>query len=359
MGIQLPESLLTMKFLVIAALCATAMGRPQGRKLRAEEHWRPAQDRDLSKYQPRHPTVAAGTGDVDMDRINKVAAELRGRHFSNHKDKGTPRAEGGIEGPAYKGKIVGGEEATPHTWPWQVALFIDNAWFCGGSIISENYVLTAAHCAGGASYFDVMAGAHNVREGNEAGRVEITSYNGWTHPQWDSHTLSNDLALIELPSPLPMSSIISSSCLPFAGQIPSVGSMMTITGWGKPSDSAGGISPVLREVRDIPVMSNKDCNDVYGIVGDGSSVLTPQEDVDHTMETLVAPWSRRTVQRAQDRNGSSKELCPSELPLDVRQACLLDSPGPNTTWTGSTARLDVNSQILILSGHSHQIYLNR
>merc|ERR1712183_408555 len=116
MGIQLPESLLTMKFLVIAALCATAMGLPQGRKLRAEEHWRPAQDRDLSKYQPRHPTVAAGTGDVDMDRINKVAAELRGRHFSNH-----------------KGKIVGGEEATPHTWPWQVALFIDNAWFCGGS----------------------------------------------------------------------------------------------------------------------------------------------------------------------------------------------------------------------------------
>jgi len=269
MGIQLPESLLTMKFLVIAALCATAMGLPQGRKLRAEEHWRPAQDRDLSKYQPRHPTVAAGTGDVDMDRINKVAAELRGRHFSNHKDKGTPRAECGIEGPQYKGKIVGGEEATPHTWPWQVALFIDNAWFCGGSIISENYVLTAAHCADGASYFDVMAGAHNVREGNEAGRVEITSYNGWTHPQWDSHTLSNDLALIELPSPLPMNSIISSSCLPSAGQIPSVGSMMTITGWGKPSDSAGGISPVLREVRDIPVMSNKDCNDVYGIVGDG------------------------------------------------------------------------------------------
>merc|ERR1712179_896732 len=53
------------------------------------------------------------------------------------------------------------------------------------------------------------------------------------------------------------------------GDIPSVGSLVTVTGWGKPSDSAGGISPVLREVRDLPVISNSDCNAVYGIVGPG------------------------------------------------------------------------------------------
>ena len=152
---------------------------------------------------------------------------------------------------------------------WQVALFIDDAWFCGGSIISENYILTAAHCADGASYFDVMAGAHNVRESSEPCRIEVTSYNGWTHPSWNSNDLSGDLALIELPSPLPMNDCISTICLPDSGETPSVGSLVTVTGWGKPSDSAGGISPVLREVRDIPVMSNADCNAVYGIVGNG------------------------------------------------------------------------------------------
>merc|ERR1712177_156322 len=196
-----------------------------------------------------------------------------GKFQQKHSDKrGSQydlKATCGIEGPPSKDRIVGGFEAEPNQWPWQVALFIDNAWFCGGSIISENYVLTAAHCADGASYFDIMAGAHNVRESSEPNRVEVTSYNGWTHPLWNSNDLSGDLALIELPSPMPMNDYISTSCLPATGETPAVGSLVTVTGWGKPSDSAGGISPVLREVRDIPVMTNADCNAVYGIVGDG------------------------------------------------------------------------------------------
>merc|ERR1712183_783501 len=94
--------------------------------------------------------------------------------------------------------------------------------------------------ADGASYFDVMAGAHNVRESSEPNRVEVTSYNGWTHPLWNSNDLSGDLALVELPSPLPMNDYISTSCLPSTGEIPAVGSLVTVTGWGKPSDTAGG-----------------------------------------------------------------------------------------------------------------------
>merc|ERR1712117_224510 len=221
-------------------------------------------------YKPRAAMVDAN-GDDLMEKINRVATEMRASASpSNKKDLGQLKAACGIEGPAIKeGRIVGGVEATEHAWPWQVALFIDDAWFCGGSIISENYVLTAAHCADGASYFDVMAGAHNVRESSEPNRVEVTSYNGWTHPLWNSNDLSGDLALIELPSPLPMNDYISTSCLPATGETPAVGSLVTVTGWGKPSDSAGGISPVLREVRDIPVMTNADCNAVYGIVGDG------------------------------------------------------------------------------------------
>merc|ERR1711881_429941 len=54
-----------------------------------------------------------------------------------------------------------------------------------------------------------MAGAHNVRASSEPHRVEITSYNGWTHPGWDHNTLANDIALIELPSPMSFNDCIA------------------------------------------------------------------------------------------------------------------------------------------------------
>jgi len=44
-------------------------------------------------------------------------------------------------------RITNGIPADPCQFPWQVALIIDNAYFCGGSLISKNWVLTAAHCA--------------------------------------------------------------------------------------------------------------------------------------------------------------------------------------------------------------------
>lgn len=46
-------------------------------------------------------------------------------------------------------RVVGGWEAIPHQYPWMAALFIDDQYFCGGSIIDETHILTAAHCTDG------------------------------------------------------------------------------------------------------------------------------------------------------------------------------------------------------------------
>ena len=129
--------------------------------------------------------------------------------------------------------------------------------------------MTAAHCVDGAFYFDIMAGAHNVRASSEPHRVEITSYNGFTHGSWDHDTLANDIALIELPSAIDFNDYIKPSCLPSNGDTADAGELVTVTGWGKPSDDASGISPVLRMVSDLPIITNAECNAIYGIVGSG------------------------------------------------------------------------------------------
>ncbi|XP_063599845.1 chymotrypsin BI-like [Penaeus indicus] len=162
-------------------------------------------------------------------------------------------------------RIVGGVEATPHSWPHQAALFIDDMYFCGGSLISNEWVLTAAHCMDGAGFVEVVLGAHNIRE-NEASQVSIVSTDFFTHENWNSWLLTNDIALIRLPSPVSTNSNIKTVRLPSSDV--SVGTTVTPTGWGRPSDSAGGISDVLRQVN-VPVMTNNECDSVYGIVGDG------------------------------------------------------------------------------------------
>merc|ERR1712212_717043 len=141
-----------------------------------------------------------------------------------------------------------GTEATPHSWPHQVALFIDDMYFCGGSLISSEWVLTAAHCMDGAGFVNVVMGAHNIRQ-NEDSQVSMMSTDFFTHENWNSFLLSNDLALIKLPNAVEMNEYISTVQLP-------------------PSDSASGTSDVLRQV-DVPIMSNADCAAVFAIIGDG------------------------------------------------------------------------------------------
>ena len=53
----------------------------------------------------------------------------------------------GVKGTYRSGKVVGGEDATPGEWCWQVALINSlNQYLCGGALIGTQWVLTAAHC---------------------------------------------------------------------------------------------------------------------------------------------------------------------------------------------------------------------
>merc|ERR1719219_1007734 len=191
--------------LVILSLCLSlACCVPS--EPRKSQKWHPAGPRDLSKYKLKTPSRSFAKTTETTKNEKKTPFEFK---------KGTKSFDDicGLENPG-KERIVGGHEAAENEWPWQVALFIDDAWFCGGSIISDEYVMTAGHCADGAGYFDIMAGAHNVRASSEPHRVEITSYEGFTHPDWNSNDLNSDIALVRLPSKVTFNDFIRPACLP-------------------------------------------------------------------------------------------------------------------------------------------------
>ena len=103
-------------------------------------------------------------------------------------------------------KIIGGDDAEKGEWPSLAALVRANqsdaykGQFCGGTLISPSWVLTAAHCLEDETVnsVDVVLGRYNLGS-DEGERIEVQEL--VVHPDYDSRTEDNDVALIRLSSP--------------------------------------------------------------------------------------------------------------------------------------------------------------
>ena len=82
-----------------------------------------------------------------------------------------------------------------------MAVRIDGLYFCGGSLIDASHVLTAGHCADGATSFQLTLGAFYMNQ-TEPSQFVVTSTNYTMNPNWNSIRLTGDLAIIRLPSPI-------------------------------------------------------------------------------------------------------------------------------------------------------------
>jgi trypsin len=154
---------------------------------------------------------------------------------------------------APKRRIVGGEHTKIEKHPWQVALQARGQFFCGGSIIAERWILTAAHC------FE-----HSQRIGNWRAKAGATNYvkdNVWApivriviHPKYDASTYENDIALVKLDTKA------AGKVIPRAEASMSVpvGEPLEVTGWGAITEDGEG-SKVLQKV-EVPYADTSACN---------------------------------------------------------------------------------------------------
>ncbi|KAM4628646.1 mast cell protease 1A-like [Polymixia lowei] len=94
----------------------------------------------------------------------------------------------------YRVGIVGGREAAPNSRPYMASLQIRGQHICGGVLVREDYVLTAAHCRS-ARPFRVVLGAHSL-SAVEAAKQEFDVINSTSHPKYDGH--ENDVMLLKL-----------------------------------------------------------------------------------------------------------------------------------------------------------------
>ncbi|XP_017137345.1 serine protease 1-like [Drosophila miranda] len=170
-----------------------------------------------------------------------------------------------IVSPSIEGRITNGKDAVENQFPYQVSLnFASNSggWFCGGSIISAEWVLTAAHCTSGASSVVVGYGA-TVRTSPKLTQT-VTSSNFIQHASYNSIVLRNDISLIKTPAVAFTAAInkvalpaISSSYSTYAGQT------AVASGFGKTSDASTSVASNL-QYAELTVIANSVCEQTFG-----------------------------------------------------------------------------------------------
>ncbi|GFG36602.1 hypothetical protein Cfor_05815 [Coptotermes formosanus] len=161
-------------------------------------------------------------------------------------------------------RITNGIVASRGQFPWQVSIITDSTWYCGGSVISNDWVLTAAHCGG--SVYRVRFGANRLNS-DEFGALIGQTTESILHSDYDDVNLYNDIALIRISSNISVtvSDFIRPVKLPCRDPNPPDfdGVTARVSGWGQTSDAVTGVTDVLNYV-DLLVITNTQCATVFG-----------------------------------------------------------------------------------------------
>jgi len=158
-------------------------------------------------------------------------------------------------------------------YPWQVGLIssqFSSTPFCGGTLISNTEILTAAHCTeGGVNW--VLLGEHDLTRADGEQRLQVCSVTD--HPNYNSRTVDYDFSILRLCSPVTFQTDIQPACLPATTSYSADDREAVVSGWG--TLSSGGRQPTILHDVTLQTMTNTQCT--------GSSTIYSSSSITNQM----------------------------------------------------------------------------
>ncbi|XP_058832040.1 chymotrypsin-2-like isoform X2 [Topomyia yanbarensis] len=159
----------------------------------------------------------------------------------------------------YIKEIVGGHEAAPGAAPYQVSLQQFSFHVCGGAIIGDSWILTAAHCVfkSKPTQLQVLVGTNSLDVGGK--RYDAEKF--IIHNRYDMPMYYNDIALIKLETKLEFNNNVSA--IPYSEKTIPENATLTLTGWGRTS-ILGDAVPVNLQTIELQYVNNEECQQRWG-----------------------------------------------------------------------------------------------
>ncbi|KYO34936.1 kallikrein-14-like [Alligator mississippiensis] len=155
-------------------------------------------------------------------------------------------------------RVVNGRPCQPHTQPWQAALFTRGQLHCGGSLVSNQWVVTAGHCYT-SRLISIRLGEHNLKgvDWTEQLRLPCRLIR---HPDYKPRSKDNDIMLVKLCRPVQINKNVQSLAL--AASCPVPGMVCQVSGWGT-TTSPEVSYPNILQCANLTIIRPEVCHVIY------------------------------------------------------------------------------------------------